>query len=82
MGWRRFNLARFFFWLMITPLSYITLPILPRPLSQYVSYVTLLSLLALVESAWTAYRADDNKEILKAIKATEDRILQQMKEHA
>jgi hypothetical protein len=68
---RWFSLARTFFWLLLTPTAYLL-----GWLSS-VSFVALLSIWALVETAFSAWRSDENPneaEILERLDRIERRL--------
>ena len=52
MSWRKFNALRMVFYVALVPVSYFT------GWLKSVTYVALLSLVALAESAMAAWRAD------------------------
>lgn len=54
---RKFSLARTAFWIALVPVAYFT------GWLKSVTFVSLLSLWALVETAFAAYRADENPDV-------------------
>jgi hypothetical protein len=67
----RFDLARVGFWLILTPVAFFA-----GWLSN-VAFVSLISLWALVETAWAAYRAESTKQI-DAVEGKLDKIMEEL----
>lgn len=61
-----FDLARVFFWLAITPASYLL------GWLNSVVFVSLVSIWALVETAWAAYRGGQDKHITDRLDRIEE----------
>jgi hypothetical protein len=63
MSQKQFSLVRTILWAILTPVAYFL------GWLDSVVFVSLLSLWALAESAFAAYRADANEELIKELRA-------------
>jgi len=63
-----FNLARVLWWLILTPVAYFT------GWLTAIAFISLLSIWALVETAWGAFQAPSNKKLFAQLTRIEEKL--------